>query len=117
MTQDDLAKSVQVSRAAVATYEAGRTPFDIIYLDRLREVGLRINYVLTGRSDGEVASELFDWDVARELALAIDDFSIEAGLQLSTSKRFALLRILYSQAARDRVVDMSRLAEVARLAA
>lgn len=117
LTQEELARMVGVSRAAVATYEGGRTPFDITYLARLQEVGVRVNYVLSGRADGVVANDLFDWGIAESVFLAIHEFADEAGLKLGPDKQFALLRILYAQAAREKQVDVSALAVAIRMAA
>jgi len=116
-TQEDLARLVDVSRAAVATYESGRTPFDILYLGRLQVAGVRVNYVLSGRADGEVANDMFDWEVAESLFLAIYDFAEEAGLKLTPRKQFALLRVLYAQAAREKQVDAGAVAVALRMAA
>ena len=48
MTQAELAARVGVSRAAIVTYESGRTPFDVSFMDQLKELGVRTGYVLSG---------------------------------------------------------------------
>lgn len=53
LTQAELAERVGVSRAAVVTYESGRTPPDVSLMDRLKELGVRTSYVLTGLSEME----------------------------------------------------------------
>jgi transcriptional regulator with XRE-family HTH domain len=117
LTQEELAGRVDVSRAAVATYEAGRTPFDITFLNRLQAAGVRVNYVLSGRADSEVANDMFDWNIAESVFLAIHDFAQEAGLTLSPKKQFALLRVLYLQAAREKQVDARAVEVATRMAA
>ena len=117
LNQEALGGQTGVSRAAQATYEAGRTPPDILYMERLSEAGIDGNYVLSGRGSSEVAGDLFDWDLAGEILAGIQDFASEAGLRISPQKQMALLKLLYRQSARDRRMDHAALRELMGLAA
>ena len=67
MTQAELAARVGVSRAAIVTYESGRTPFDVSFMDQLKELGVRTGYVLSGVDETESAADSLNWDMARAL--------------------------------------------------
>jgi transcriptional regulator with XRE-family HTH domain len=117
MNQEQLGALAQVSRAAQATYEAGKTPPDIVYLDLVVQAGVDGNYVLSGRRSSEAAGDILDWDLAEALFAGIHDFAEQARLVVPPKKQIALLRLLYRQAARDRRVDPENLKAMIRLAA
>lgn len=116
LTQAELASRTGVSRAAVATYEAGRTPPDVEFIDRLREAGVRTGYVV----DGEVAASsttLFDWELARHLMARVVEYAQQNNVDLEPTQLIDLVQVLYAGARRDREVDTETIAAALRLAA
>ena len=117
LTQAELAERVGVSRAAVVTYESGRTPPDVSLMDRLKELGVRTSYVLTGLTEMESAAEALDWNLARTLMNRIVKYAQSNNIDLEPDQLVDLMQILYPSAARNQAVD-DRAVEVAvRLAA
>lgn len=116
LTQGELASRTGVSRAAVATYEAGRTPPDVAFMDRLREAGIRAGYVV----DGEVAASAapsFDWGLARHLMARVVEYATQNNVDLEPTQLIDLVQVLYASARRDREVDTETIAAALRLAA
>lgn len=112
LRQEDFGLRAGVSRACQANYESGKTPPDIVYMDRLADLGVDVNRLLTGRASSEVAFDLFDWDLAADILAAIQNFPSEVKISISPQKQIALLKFLYRQSARNRQVDQSALREL-----
>ena len=117
MTQAELAARVGVSRAAIVTYESGRTPFDVSFMDQLKELGVRTGYVLSGVDETESAADSLNWDMARALMNKIVRYAQSNNLDLEPDQLIDLMQILYPGAARSGVVDDRAVAVAVRLAA
>jgi transcriptional regulator with XRE-family HTH domain len=117
LNQEALGAKANVSRAAQATYESGKTPPDIIYMALVGEAGVDVGYVLSGRRGPEVGGDLLDWTLAGQLLAGIEDFAQDEGILIPADKKIALLRVLYRQAAREQRVDAEMLRDMIRLAA
>lgn len=117
LNQEALGAKANVSRAAQATYEAGKTPPDVVYMALVGEAGVDVGYVLSGRRGPEVGGDLFDWSLAGALLAGIEDFAMDEGIVIPAEKRIALLRVLYRQSAREQRVDKEMLQDMIRLAA
>ena len=117
LNQEALGAKANVSRAAHATYESGKTPPDIIYMALVGEAGVDVGYVLSGRRGPEVGGDLLDWTLAGQLLAGIEDFAQDEGILIPADKKIALLRVLYRQAAREQRVDAEMLRDMIRLAA
>jgi transcriptional regulator with XRE-family HTH domain len=117
LTQAELALRVGVSRAAIVTYESGRTPPDVSFMDRVKGLGVRTSYVLSGLTEVESAAEALDWDIARALMNKIVRYARVNNIDLEPDQLVDLMQILYPTAARNRTID-DRAVEIAvRLAA
>lgn len=117
LTQAELASRAGVSRAAVATYEAGRTPPDVAFIDRLREAGVRTSYVVDGEAGAASAAAVFDWELARHLMARVAEYARKNNVDLEPTQLIDLVQVLYAGARRDREVDTETIAAALRLAA
>ena len=117
LTQAELASRTGVSRAAVATYEAGRTPPDVAFIDRLREAGVRTGYVVDGEVGASSAAAVFDWELARHLMARVVEYAQQNNVDLEPTQLIDLVQVLYAGARRDREVDTETIAAALRLAA
>lgn len=117
LTQAELAGLTGLSRAAIATYEAGRTPPDVVFIDRLRKVGVRTSFVVDGHVEAPPIPACFDWDLARHLMARVAAYAQEHGVELEPTQLIDIVQVLYAGAARDREVDIGTIAAAVRLAA
>ena len=105
------------TRAAIVTYESGRTPFDVSFMDQLKELGVRTGYVLSGVDETESAADSLNWDMARALMNKIVRYAQSNNIDLEPDQLIDLMQILYPGAARSGVVDDRAVAVAVRLAA
>lgn len=117
LSQEALAQRVGISRASIATYERGRTPPDVAFMESLRAIGIRTQYVVSGNRESDDAAQQFDWQLARELVRCIVEYAQEQDIELAPSQLIDLMQVLYPSAIHSNVVDKSAVAAAVRLAA
>lgn len=117
LTQEEVANRVDVSRASIAGYERGRTPPDVEFIERLREIGVRTEYVVNGKTVSSDPVAPFDWQLARDLVRCIVEYADGQGIELEHSKLIDLMQVLYATAVRNKEIDKGAVEAAVRLAA
>lgn len=97
MTQDDLAQVMGVSRASVATYEADRSSPDLHAMNKARDVGFDVWWILTG-SKGNPHQSKLEWQRIRQIAEEVHRWMLEHQLPQSLPMQIQLIESLYTKA-------------------
>lgn len=95
LTQTEFGRAAGVTRATQAKYESGRSVPDLEYVVTAAESGIDVDYLLTSKTARQRSNDLFDWELAHELVLAIHQVADELKLDIPPSKLMPLVRLLY----------------------
>jgi transcriptional regulator with XRE-family HTH domain len=115
-TQQQAADRLGVGRNALATYEIGRTPPDIVLLDLARQNGMDAWYILTGTRAPEAAVDLLNRELLTTTVQAVRQFATEHELDIGPDRELALVLILYRQFARLGKLDFTIFNETMKVA-
>jgi transcriptional regulator with XRE-family HTH domain len=116
-TTEAFAEVLGVSRSTVVHYESGKSEPSRASLERAREVGADVLYIISGsRIEAEIARG-FDWDLLLEIVRGVDAWERKMDLQIPLEKKIALAKLLYRRFAASRVVSDEDIEESVRLLA
>jgi transcriptional regulator with XRE-family HTH domain len=113
MTQDQIARFLNVGRSALAMVEADKNGLDVARLATLAVIGMDTNYVLCGKRP----EETIDWSLVAKVLTALDTWCRSHDVTLGPEKTARALKILYMHFRRAGIVDEPYLAELMDLAA
>lgn len=117
LSQAQMATASGRSKATQVAYEADTHVPDLEYLDRVESLGVDKVFVCTGTPAAEFAAKSFDWNLHRDIVIAIFDWADERGVQVPPRKLTDLIHLLYEEFVATRTVDPATLARALRLVA
>lgn len=117
LSQAQLAAVSQLSKATQVGYEGDAYIPDLQYADRVEALGVDKIFLCTGTPTAQFVANNFDWNLHRDITLAIFEWAEERGVQVPPGKLTDLIHLLYEESITTRTVDPVTLARALRLVA
>jgi transcriptional regulator with XRE-family HTH domain len=97
LTQARMAALAGISTPTQVAYEHGaRTP-SALYVSRLAEHGLDVQFVLLGESSNDFVSARFDWARLGEVLVAVEEWCDSHRVRIAGHKRGEVMRLIYEE--------------------
>lgn len=103
--QTELGRVGGVSKTTQIAYEAGASQPTASYLSRVFEVGVDVNWLLTGRH----ASPAVQWELLFEVLALVEDWAAKSAKPIKRYERNDFVRTLYAQFCAENRIDRDQL--------
>lgn len=117
LSQAELSKIGDVSLSSQVGYEAGARVPDAAYLQKIREAGADVGYLLSGQVEDELAKAMPLLEVVKDILSEINDWEEERGETAPFEKKLEILHLNFISSISQRRVDKNGMERLLRLIA
>lgn len=117
LSQVQVCSAGGVSKSTQTAYESDQRVPDLQYLDGVSSLGVDKVFIAMGLSTTEFVAKHFDWELHREILMAIGEFADEHGVVIPASKLADLIHLLYEEFSTTGKIETDTLARALRLVA
>lgn len=117
LSQTQFALAGALSKTTQIGYESDAHVPDLEYVDRVESLGVDKILLCTGIREAEFVARHFDWQLHRDITLAILEWAAEREVQIPPAKLTDLIHLLYDEFITTRTIEPATLARALRLVA